>query len=79
MNLRTRLSRSNGYRELGMFDESINELEAIEFGEDWGKGVWGANYEQIVAEMKWKLSWLCRATSRVRKGREKDRRVTRYW
>ena len=23
MNLRTRLSRSNGYRELGMFDESI--------------------------------------------------------
>ena len=34
MNLRTRLSRSNGYRELGMFDESILELEAIEFGED---------------------------------------------
>ena len=36
MNLRTRLSRSNGYRELGMFDESILELEAIEFGEDLG-------------------------------------------
>ena len=36
MNLRTRLSRSNGYRELGMFDESILELEAIEFGEDRG-------------------------------------------
>ena len=35
MNLRTRLSRSNGYRELGMFDESILELEAIEFGEDF--------------------------------------------
>ena len=35
MNLRTRLSRSNGYRELGMFDESILELEAIEFGEEW--------------------------------------------
>ena len=34
MNLRTRLSRSNGYRELGMFDESILELEAIEFAED---------------------------------------------
>ena len=34
MNLRTRLSHSNGYRELGMFDESILELEAIEFGED---------------------------------------------
>ena len=28
MNLRTHLSRSNGYRELGMFDESILELEA---------------------------------------------------
>ena len=33
MNLRTRLSRSNGYRELGMFDQSILELEAIEFVE----------------------------------------------
>ena len=30
MNLRTHLSRSNGYRELGMFDESILELEEIE-------------------------------------------------
>ena len=29
MNLRTRLSRSNGYRELGMFDESILILEDI--------------------------------------------------
>ena len=37
MNLRTRLSRSNGYRELGMFDESSLDLEAIEFGED---GLW---------------------------------------
>jgi hypothetical protein len=27
------LSRSNGYRELGMYDESILELEEIE-GED---------------------------------------------
>ncbi len=34
MNLRTRRTRSNGYRELGMYGESINELEAIEFGED---------------------------------------------
>ena len=34
MNLRTRLSRSNGYRELGMFDESINILEDIRFEED---------------------------------------------
>ena len=30
MNLLTHLSRSNGYRELGMFDESILELEEIE-------------------------------------------------
>jgi hypothetical protein len=29
MNLRTHLSRSNGYRELGMFDESILILEDI--------------------------------------------------
>ena len=34
MNLRTRLSRSNGYRVMGMFDESILELEAIKFGEN---------------------------------------------
>ena len=29
MNLRTHLSRSNGYRELGMYDESILILEDI--------------------------------------------------
>ena len=29
MNLRTRLSRSNGYRKLGMYDESILILEDI--------------------------------------------------
>jgi hypothetical protein len=29
MNLRTRLSRSNGYRLLGMFNESILILEDI--------------------------------------------------
>ena len=34
INLRTRLSRSNGYRELGMFDESILILEDIPFDED---------------------------------------------
>jgi len=33
MILRTLLSRSNGYRELCMYDESILELEEIE-GED---------------------------------------------
>ena len=30
MNLRTHISRSNGCRELGMFDESILELEEID-------------------------------------------------
>jgi hypothetical protein len=29
MNLRTHLSRSNGYRELGMYDESILEREVM--------------------------------------------------
>ena len=33
MNLRTHLSRSNGYRELGMFDESILILEDIPLGD----------------------------------------------
>ena len=35
MNLRTHISRSNGYRELGMFDESILELEEIDGEERW--------------------------------------------
>ena len=34
MNLRTHLFRQNGYRELGMFDESIRILEDIPFEED---------------------------------------------
>jgi len=29
MNLRTRTSRSNGYHELGMFDESLLILEDV--------------------------------------------------
>ena len=32
------LSRSNGYRELGMYDESILELEEIEGEDRWGFG-----------------------------------------
>ena len=35
MKLRTHLSRSTGYRELGMFDESILELEEIEGEDRW--------------------------------------------
>ena len=34
MNLSTRFSRSNGYRELGMFDGSILILEDIPFDEE---------------------------------------------
>ena len=33
MNLRTHLSRSNGYRLLGMYDESILILEGMPFEE----------------------------------------------
>ena len=45
MNLGTRLSRSNGYRELGMFDESILILEDIPFEEDrWHPLVMEARY-----------------------------------
>ena len=57
MNLRTRLSRSNGYRELGMFDESILELEAIEFGEDrWHPLVIEARYKTYRDAKQWELS-----------------------
>ncbi len=44
MNLRTRLCRSNGYRELGMFDESILELEAIDGMTSWHPLVVEARY-----------------------------------
>ena len=57
MNLRTRLSRSNGYRELGMFDESILELEAIEFGEDrWHHLVIEARYKTYRDAKQWELA-----------------------
>tara|TARA_A100001015_G_scaffold318490_1_gene438541 strand:+ start:1349 stop:1819 length:471 start_codon:yes stop_codon:yes gene_type:complete len=57
MNLRTRLSRSNGYRELGMFDESILELEAIEFGEDrWHPLVIEARYKTYRDAKPWELA-----------------------
>lgn len=44
MNLSTHLSRSNGYRELGMFDESILELESINQEDVWTYEVIKANY-----------------------------------
>ena len=40
MNLRTHLSRSNGYRLLGMYDESMLILEDIPLGNDrWHSSV----------------------------------------
>ena len=57
MKLRTRLSRSNGYRELGMFDESTLELEAIEFGEDrWHPLVIEARYKTYRDAKQWELA-----------------------
>jgi tetratricopeptide (TPR) repeat protein len=57
MKLSTRLSRSNGYRELGMFDESILELEAIEFGEDrWHPLVIEARYKTYRDAKEWELA-----------------------
>ena len=44
MNLHTHILRSNGYRELGMFDESILELEEIEGEDRWHPMVVEARY-----------------------------------
>jgi hypothetical protein len=44
MNLRTHILRSIGYRELGMFDESILELEEIEGEDRWHTLVVEARY-----------------------------------
>ena len=57
MNLRTRLSRSNGYRELGMFDESILILEDIPFEEDrWHPLVVEARYNTYRDAKEWTLA-----------------------
>jgi hypothetical protein len=57
MNLRTRLSRSNGYRELGMFDESILILEDIPFDEDrWHPLVVEARYNTYRDAKEWTLA-----------------------
>ena len=44
MNLRIHLTRSNGYRELGMYDESILELESINQDDVWTYEVIKAKY-----------------------------------
>tara|TARA_B100001093_G_scaffold390261_1_gene376553 strand:- start:333 stop:530 length:198 start_codon:yes stop_codon:yes gene_type:complete len=56
MNLRTHLSRSNGYRELGMFDESILELEEIEGEERWHPLVVEARYNTYCDAKEWELA-----------------------
>lgn len=71
MNLRTRLSRSNGYRLLGMYDESILILEDIPLGKErWHPLVVEARYNtyrdanaMIMAKLKHEskpnnLEWL---------------------
>ena len=56
MNLSTRLSRSNGYRELGMFDESILELEEIEGEDRWHPLVVEARYNTYRDAKEWELA-----------------------
>ena len=57
MNLRTRLSRSNGYRLMGMFDESILILEDIPFEEDrWHPLVVEARYNTYRDAKEWTLA-----------------------
>ena len=54
MNLRTRLSRSNGYRLLGMYDESILILEDIPLGENrWHPLVVEARYNTYRDAKEW--------------------------
>ena len=56
MNLRTHISRSNGYRELGMFDESILELEEIEGNDRWHPLVVEASYNTYRDAKEWELA-----------------------
>ena len=56
MNLRTHLSRSNGYRELGMYDESILELEEIEGEDRWHLSVVEARYKTYRDAKEWELA-----------------------
>jgi hypothetical protein len=57
MNLRTHLSRSNGYRLLGMYDESILILEDIPLGKDrWHSSVVEARYNTYRDAKEWELA-----------------------
>ena len=58
MNLRTHLSRSNGYRLLGMYDESILILEDIPLGKDrWHSSVVEARYNTYRDAKEWGLAY----------------------
>ena len=57
MILSTRLSRSNGYRELGMLDESILILEDIPFDKErWHSLVVEAPYKTYRDAKEWTLA-----------------------
>ena len=59
MNLRTRLSRSNGYRLLGMYDESILILEDIPLGKErWHPLVVEARYNTYRDAKEWTLAMI---------------------
>ena len=50
------LSRFNGYRELGMYDESILELEEIEGEDRWHPSVVEARYKTYRDAKEWELA-----------------------
>ena len=56
MNLRTQILRSNVYRELGMFDESILELEEIDGDDRWHPLVVEARYNTYRDAKEWELA-----------------------
>ena len=59
MNLRTRLSRSEGYRLLGMYDESILILEDIPLGKErWHPLVVEARYNTYRDAKEWTLAMI---------------------
>ena len=50
------LNRSNGYRELGMFDQSILELEEIDGDDRWHSSVVEARYNTYRDAKEWELA-----------------------
>ncbi len=56
MNLRTHISHSNRYRELGMSDQSILEFEAINGDDRWHPLVVEAHYNTYRDAKEWELA-----------------------